>query len=276
MENEYRFLEFEGVQIAVFIEAHDEGEHSGYYANNVLFYVQQGQLNIRYKHKLHTLTKGNFCLVRKFTELSYFKTWGEEEDGAIVNAMVLQDDFVLNAIKELGLKTPTKVIRDPVVFLGENAILTGLYKSLMHYVAENQSPDKHLLYLKTKEAVLGIIQSNPENLALFYEFYKPVKAELKEFMEHHNSSNISLSALAKLSGRSLSTFNRDFRKIYDSSPHKWLLKKRLHKAKELLLTTNRKPSEIYLELGFKDLAHFSRTFKKEFDMPPSQINKMGL
>lgn len=272
MENEYRFLEFEGIQIAAFIESHNEKEHPEYHPNNILFYVQQGQLNIRYKNKLHTISKGSFCMVRKFTELSYFKTWDENEEGAIVNAMMLQDELVIDAIRELGLKIPTKIIRDPVVSLGKNAILTGLHKSLMHYITEDQTPDKHLMFLKTKEAILGIVQSNPEHLALFYEFYKPIKAELKEFMNHHSLSNVSLQTLAKLSGRSLSTFNRDFRKIYHTSPHSWLLKKRLQKAKEILLTTNRKSSEVYLELGFKDLAHFSKSFKKEFDISPSEVN----
>jgi len=92
-------------------------------------------------------------------------------------------------------------------------------------------------------------------------------------MNHNSLSNLLLNELAKLSGRSLSTFNRDFRKLFQTSPHSWLLKKRLQRARELLLTTSKKSSEISLELGFKDLGHFSRTFKKEFNMPPSEIRK---
>jgi len=273
MENEYRFLEFEGVQIAVAIEAHNKNEHSEYCPVNLLFYVEQGQLNIRYRNKLYTITKGNFCMVRKLTELSFFKTWDEDEGYAIVKAMGLQDEFINEAIKELGYSIPAKVIRDPVIDLKNNPILMGLHHSLTIYLSENQSPDKHLMYLKTKEALLGIIQSNPDYLALFYEFSKPVKAELREFMKYHSISNFSLSELAKLSGRSLSTFNRDFRKIFNTAPHAWILRKRLHKAKELLLTTNKKSSEIYLDLGFKDLAHFSKSFKKEFSLSPSEIVK---
>ncbi len=273
MENEYRFLEYEGIQIAAFIEGHTENEHAGYYPSNVLFYVQQGQLNIRSRNKLYTIPKGNFGLVRKLTELHYFKTWDEDEDCAIVNAMVLQDDFINEAIKELGYKIPTKVIKDPVVSLEQNSILLGLYNSLSLYLSENQSPDKHLMFLKTKEALLGIIQSNPEHLAIFHEFSKPVKAELREFMTHHSTSHLPLNTLAKLSGRSLSTFHRDFKRLFQTSPHSWLLKNRLDKARELLLSTTQRPSEIYLELGFKDLAHFSRVFKKEFHISPSQIRK---
>jgi AraC-like DNA-binding protein len=273
MENKFKYLEYEGIQIAAFIESYNQEEHAEYNPNNILFYVEQGQLNIRVGHKLYTITKGNFCVVRKFTELYYFKTWDEREGYASVNAMILQDEFIHNAIKELGYKNPLKEIKEAVVNLGNNAILLGLYKSLTLYLSENQEPDHHLMFLKTKEALLGIIQSNPDYLALFYEFSKSVKADIKAFMHHHCLSTLPLSSLAKLSGRSLSTFNRDFRKAFDTSPHHWLLNKRLNKAREILLTTTSKTSEVYQELGFKDLAHFSKTFKKKFGVSPSEIDK---
>ncbi len=273
MGNEFRFLEFEGVQIAAFIESRTVSEHPGYHANNILFYVEQGQLNIRENHKLHTIPKGNLCFVRKFTNVNYFKTWEEHEKCAIVKAMILQDELIEQAINQLELEPPKKAIQENVINLKNNSILLGLFESLTLYIAENESPDKHLMFLKTKEALLGILKSNPKILAVFYEFSKPVKAELTEFMKHHITSTAPLATLAKLSGRSLSTFNRDFKKIYNTSPHSWLLKARLQKAKELLLTTLQKPSDLYLELGFKDLAHFSKTFKKEFGVPPSKIRK---
>ncbi len=273
MDHEYQFLEFEGIQVAAFIESRHQNEHSGYYHQNVLFYVEQGQLNIRQRNKLYIIEKGDFCIVPKFTELSYFKTWNEDEDCALVEAMALQDDFIKGAIKELGYNIPAKVIREPVVNLGSNPVLVGLRRSLRLYLVDNQVPDKHLMHLKTKEALLGIIQSSPDHLALFHEISKPVKADLNEFMLHHALSDMNLADLAKLSGRSLSTFHRDFKRIFSTSPHKWLLKQRLQKAKELLLTSGKGASAIYLELGFKDLAHFSRVFKKEFGIPPSAISK---
>ncbi|MEL6924023.1 MAG: AraC family transcriptional regulator [Bacteroidota bacterium] len=263
MENEFRFLEFEGVQVAAFIETRNQNEHINYFPSNILYCVQQGQLNLRLKDKLYTIGKGNFCLVKKFTEVSCSKTWSEDEDCAMVDALVLQDDFIKDAIKELNYKVALIEQHEPVVDLGRNAILVGLYQSLNQYLYGKQSPDKHLMFLKTKEALLGIVQSNPDHLSLFYEVSKTVKADLKVFMHHHCYANLTLKELARLSGRSLSTFNRDFRKVFDTTPHSWLLKKRLHRAKELLQSTNGKPSAIYLELGFKDLAHFSRSFKKE-------------
>lgn len=273
MDHEFRFLEFEGIQIAAFIESRTQNEHPGYFPQNILFYVEQGQLNIRLKHKLYTIPRGNFCLVRKYTELNYFKTWDNDENYAIVKALALHDEFINDVIKELGIRIPNKEIKEPIVNLQNNPILMGLYHSLTLYLDENQKPDKHLMYLKTKEAILGILQSSHDHLSYFYEFSRPVKADLREFMSNYMISSLSLETLAKLSGRSLSTFNRDFRKVFQLSPHKWLLKNRVNKAKEILQTSDKTPIEIYLDLGFKDLAHFSRTFKKEVGISPSEIVK---
>lgn len=273
MDIEFSFLEFEGIQVAAFIESRTQNEHSAYYPKNVLFYVEQGQLNVRLNNKLFITKAGDFCLIRKFTNCTSFKSWDEKEDCAKVKVMALQDDMVNEAIEELELSKPNKEVRPSVINLGNNNILLGLYQSLSIYIAENEAPDKHLMFLKTKEALLGILKSDPEYLAIFYDFFKPVKAELQEFMIHHITSDLKLDALAKLSGRSLSTFNRDFKKSFGMPPHSWLLKQRLQKAKEILVSTTRKPSDLYLELGFKDLAHFSRTFKKEFGVPPSKFSK---
>jgi len=271
MDNEFRFLEFEGIQIAAFIDTKKNEEHPGYHSSNVLFYVKQGQLNVKVGKKLYSISKNNFCLVKKYTELIYYKTYNKNEGSAIVDAMILKDNFIQAAIAELKVKIPKLSKSEPVIHLKNNAILKRLNKSLRTYINENQSPDKKILHLKTKEALLGILKSNPKHLSIFNDFSKPVKANLLEFIKHHYLLNLPLAELAKLSGRSLSTFNRDFRTSYGQSPHKWLLTERLLKAKEILSTTKKRPSEVYLMVGFKDLAHFSKSFKKEFNILPSDL-----
>jgi AraC-like DNA-binding protein len=47
----------------------------------------------------------------------------------------------------------------------------------------------------------------------------------------------------------------------------------LNKAKALLENTDLSVSEIARQVGFKDLAHFSKSFQEAFGMPPSATNK---
>lgn len=82
-----------------------------------------------------------------------------------------------------------------------------------------------------------------------------------------------MERFAFMSGRSLSTFKREFKAIFNTTPGKWLMKKRLDEAYFLLDKEHKKPTDIYTELGFEDLSHFSFVFKKEFGVSPSNIGK---
>jgi AraC-like DNA-binding protein len=83
--------------------------------------------------------------------------------------------------------------------------------------------------------------------------------------------NVQLDRFAYLTGRSLATFKRDFQRIFDISPSRWLIQKRLQEAYYQIKEKGKTPSEVYLEVGFEDLSHFSFAFKKQFGMPPSKV-----
>ena len=83
-------------------------------------------------------------------------------------------------------------------------------------------------------------------------------------MEDNFCYNLKLEVYAELSHRSLSAFKRDFEKIFQSTPGKWLLEKRLHHAHHLLSNQHKTVSEAAFESGFESPSHFSRAFKKRF------------
>jgi AraC family transcriptional regulator, exoenzyme S synthesis regulatory protein ExsA len=74
-----------------------------------------------------------------------------------------------------------------------------------------------------------------------------------------------------LTGRSLSSFKRDFQKVFNLNPGIWLTQKRLDEAYFHITKEKQKPSDIYLNLGFEDLSHFSFAFKKRFGIKPTEL-----
>lgn len=82
-----------------------------------------------------------------------------------------------------------------------------------------------------------------------------------------------MERFAYLTGRSISAFKRDFASIFSDTPSRWLIQRRLKEGYFLLEKKGKKPSDIYLDLGFEDLSHFSFAFKKKYGFSPSDILK---
>ena len=90
-------------------------------------------------------------------------------------------------------------------------------------------------------------------------------------MEKNFMFNMPMERFGYLTGRSLSTFNRDFKKMYSVTPQKWLTQKRLALAHYQLVEMKKKPVDVYLEVGFEDMSHFSSAFKKQYGYAPTRL-----
>lgn len=75
--------------------------------------------------------------------------------------------------------------------------------------------------------------------------------------------------LEAVSGLDRYTLSRHFRSLYATSPHRFLLMRRLQHAKELM-KRGAPLAEIAAETGFTDQSHLNRQFKKAFGMTPGR------
>lgn len=160
---------------------------------------------------------------------------------------------------------------DNVFGIRPNPGFKGYLGSLLPYLEKGDQMDPNLVKLKTKEAVLIFLGSNPELKEVLFDFSEPGKIDLEAYMNQHYAYNGELRDFAYLTGRSLSTFRRDFKKIYGTTPNKWLLDKRLEDSYRLLQREKMKATEVFLETGFKDYSHFSTRFKEKYGVSPSLI-----
>lgn len=156
-----------------------------------------------------------------------------------------------------------------VMFLQHSLLYESYATSLTAY--QEGSANNGLTGLKVKEALMLMLHLDPEAAKLLFDFREPEKAELKTFMNTHFKFNVHIRHLAYLTGRSLATFKRDFSKTFSSSPNKWLQERRLKEAHYLMKEKGMKVTEVYLEVGFEDLSHFSFAFKKAYGKAPSRI-----
>ncbi|MDB5271295.1 MAG: helix-turn-helix transcriptional regulator [Hymenobacter sp.] len=158
-----------------------------------------------------------------------------------------------------------------VATLAMNPLFKSYFDSLQPYEQLAEPGNEALLSLKVREAILLLLKSNPELQGVLFDFTEPGKIDLEAFMSRNFHFNVQLRRFAYLTGRSLATFKRDFEKIFQLSPSRWLQRRRLQEAYFLIKEKGKAPSEAYLEVGFENLSHFSFAFKKMFGVAPSKL-----
>ncbi|RYY58438.1 MAG: AraC family transcriptional regulator [Chitinophagaceae bacterium] len=220
-------------------------------------------------NKVYNVQPGTFYIARKNHLVRYTKY---KEDGQFQKIIITLDEKFLRSFNQ---RHPVPVspqhLGDSFIVLEENPVYNAFIKSLEPYYSNEDSIDDTFADLKREELLLIITRYNPELTNILFDFGAPEKLNLEEFMNKNFRFNVSLERFAFLTGRSLSSFKRDFQKTFGISPGAWLKKKRLEEAYFLISSNQQKPSDVYLEVGFEDLSHFSFVFKKEFGKAPSEL-----
>lgn len=92
--------------------------------------------------------------------------------------------------------------------------------------------------------------------------------EAVELMMRHVSEDLSMEEIAAQVGMSASHFEKVFRRFTGTTPYTYYLGVKMERAKALMAASNRRLSDIAIELGFSSLHHFSRAFKQyEGELP---------
>jgi AraC family transcriptional regulator len=92
-----------------------------------------------------------------------------------------------------------------------------------------------------------------------------------EYIDAHVDQNLGLQTLAALSGLSEDHFARAFRAATGVPPYRYLLQRRLARARQLLESSNLTIVEIAQELGFSDQSHLTKLFRRETGMTPREV-----
>lgn len=152
-----------------------------------------------------------------------------------------------------------------------NKLLIKYIDSILFYFENPALATEELLVLKIKELFMLLMHTKnaPDVKRVLSKLFSPQSFSIREVVEAHLYDDISVSELAALSNHSLSSFKRKFKEIYKESTAGYLKKKKLEKAAELLLASNEHIGKICYDAGFNDVAHFSRSFKRQYDCSPS-------
>jgi AraC family transcriptional regulator, exoenzyme S synthesis regulatory protein ExsA len=247
-------------------------EYDNLLVESVLLLQLSGEMTFETSTDRITARSGEIYLVRKH---QFVKTTKTPKNNEYYKALlfILKEDILGQYALEKQLETTAKYHGKSNILLPESAYLKGFFNSLIPYTVNPKNIDHPLSELKVKEAVELLLLAKPELKNFLFDFSEPHKIDLEKFMVSNFRFNVPIDSFAKLTGRSLAGFKRDFQKTFDMSPRQWLQNKRLTEAHYQIEKNNKKPTTIYLELGFESLSHFSYAFKKQFGYAPTELTK---
>ena len=187
----------------------------------------------------------------------------------------LPDEVVRESVRELAAELPAVSEpddgREMVFRVNKDVGLSAFFQAMAMYLAADDKPAEALLRLKLKELLASVLlgQRNPRLSAYLRALAASGAPSIAAIMETNFRHKLSLESLAQMCHRSLSSFRREFLRLYGTSPGKWLLERRLEHSASLLRNTRMSVTEVMLESGFEDPSHFSKAFKQRFGRPPS-------
>jgi AraC family transcriptional regulator len=94
------------------------------------------------------------------------------------------------------------------------------------------------------------------------------KRRATELLEAHLEGNIALQQVAEACELSVSHFARAFKETFRRSPYKWLIERRVDKARDLMTSSGLPLADIATQCGFADQSALNRSFKRIHGMTP--------
>lgn len=92
-----------------------------------------------------------------------------------------------------------------------------------------------------------------------------------EYIQEHLAEEIPLGVLATVAGLSPFHFCRIFKQSIGLSPHRYLVQQRVERARELILSGQRRISDVAVSVGFCDQSHLTAHFKRTYGVTPREF-----
>lgn len=194
-----------------------------------------------------------------------FYSWGaqpavEPHSWMHVEGSLVQQQIELN---RLPLKSP--------ITLKDGSIMTQTLEAMMLEMRMGMSTDltilRNLFENWARSVARHIHSVDPANRI------PPPLLRVQRHLDSHFTSRTSLDDLAKIAAMSRSYLCHQFRDCFESSISEYVTRKRMSAAQRLLFDMSLRPGEIAEAVGYADIYQFSKQFKKNFGVSPSQYRE---
>jgi AraC-like DNA-binding protein len=234
---------------------------------HMLVWFISGKTKIIQADATYYFKKGDIFLIprNQLATIINYPIDGQPHKTVVMHLSVdrLREFYAVRGITSRPLKSQR------IFSFSNHPLLESCLASLIPYFDMKNLPDD-IASLKITEAISILRTLDKEIDSVLANFEEPGKMDLAAYMEKNYMFNLPIEKFGYLTGRSLTTFKRDFKKAFSDTPQRWLTQKRLELAHYQLVEKKKKPIDVCYETGFENLSHFSYVFKKRYGYAPTE------
>jgi AraC-like DNA-binding protein len=273
-KSEFELLKMQDATFVAYRSDIYPAKNDVFFEENAVIYVLEGDKKFSgMKQEVH-VKKGDVLFVRRG-----FYLMSESINASYKSLVFFFDEKLLKEFVSINERIfeelePQASQADTLITIETNEKFEQFIKTVLPYFeSRNAQYLNQFLRLKYQELLLHLITFDTAN-----QFKKTLKlisegqkADLRYLMNNYYLKPLTLNEIARLSGRSLSSFKRAFQEEFETSPAAWIKKRRLEHAVFLLKNTQKNISEISMEIGYESVSHFIKAFKEKFGTTPKQL-----
>ena len=239
-----------------------------------LMYIVSGEVIVTEGGQDYSVRKGQCVFVRRDHKVIFSKNQLENEPFTSIT-LKLDRNYLRKFYQKLKIDNQLKkavALQSSVHLLQKSPYLDSLFLSMLPFFESETEPHKEMIEQKMQEGILTLLNLDEGFYPTLFDFADPWKIDILDFLNENYMYEFSMEEIASFTGRSLATFKRDFARVSDLTPQKWLIQKRLQRAYEMIVEQGKKITDACYDVGFKNRSHFSIAFKKQYGFAPNNFH----
>jgi len=243
----------------------------GYISNHVISILLSGQQQLKtYEEQQIMINEGEILFIPRglyhITDLISLK-------GNFHSLLFyFGDDLVQQFLSTVNVQEINKKDMPEFLKLGNVPTIQQFAQSLIQIYQKKTLKSKRFLNLKILELLhlINDLVKEQQFADFLFQLTLPKKRNIKTFIQNNFDKPLNIEDYAYLTGRSVSTFRRDFKTQFSTTPKKWLKEKRIEKAVSLLHNQEISVTQLAYEVGYENISYFIKAFKAQIGLSPKQ------
>ena len=231
-----------------------------------LLYVVSGKAHFYFDDAERIVTAGHMVLFqpRQEQHYEYFGT-----DKTEVYWVHFTGSNVKNILRRYDVPLDTSVF-----YSGTSVIYAYLFKEMINELQTCRTGYEELLTMYLQQILILVQRIRLERRPSVNTHIQEEMEYARRYFNEHYNEQINIEEYAESRNMSVSWFQRNFKQIANCSPMQYLLTIRMNNAASLLESTDYSMAEISAIVGYDNPLYFSRLFKKQNGVSPSEYRKL--